>query len=99
SGALVTVELPKASSTVTTNFMNMPLTISSDGSSLDVNIPTNRADLALRFVHFVNQQGEIATETSGSWGQYGFHKLTDSIMYQTDGGLRVGGFNPTKVTF
>ncbi len=95
-GTTTTVELPAPSTRFTTNVLGVPVTIFWDGSWVDVNMPTNRQDLALRFVCVENEEGEKASEGSGSWGQYSFWK--GDFMWHKGGVLRIG-LKPTKMTF
>jgi len=93
---LTTIRLPAGSSTITTNIMNVPVTISWDGYWLDASISTNDPKRALRFVDAANDEGEkVAAEPSGNWDQYHFRKggfmtLRENVL-TTD-------FKPTKVT-
>ncbi len=96
-GTTATIKLPTPSSTITTNFLDVPVTISWDGYWVDVNMSTNRQDLALRFVCVTDDQGENTSEASGSWWQYSFRK--GSFMWHKGGILTVGGLKPTKITF
>jgi len=95
--ATATVELPRASSTFTTNFLDLPVTISWDGYWVDVNMPTNRQDIALRFVCVAEDEGEKTSEASGSWNQHFFRK--GSFMWHKGGVLSVGGLKATTMTF
>jgi len=88
---LATVRLP-GPSTIITNVMNVPVTISWDGYWLDASIPTNQPSLALRFVNAAEDGGQNAWNPSGSWGQYHFRKGS----FMTLKGYRVTSvFNPT----
>ena len=72
---LLTVNLPKPLSSVTVNLMNMPVTISREGGDwIGVTMPTNRTDLALKFVCATDEQGRRTSEASGSWSQHGFRR-------------------------
>ena len=95
---LLTVNLPKPLSSVTVNLMNMPVTISREGGDwIGVTMPTNRTDLALKFVCATDEQGRRTSEASGSWSQHGFRR-GDSMM--RDGGvISMGDFRLTTVTF
>jgi hypothetical protein len=94
---LLTVNLPKPSSAVTVNLMNMPVTISWDGYWLDATMPTNRTDLALKFVCVTDEQGRRTSETSGSsWSQHSFRK--GGFMMRNGGSFSIGGFRLTTVT-
>ena len=94
---LLTVNLPKPSSTVTVNLMNMPVTISWDGSWIDATMPTNRTDLALKFVCVTDEQGRRTSEASGSWNQHLFRK--GSFMMRSGGVGSMDDFHLTTVTF
>jgi len=88
--------LPQGGMTITTNFSNLPVSISWDADWLDVRIPTNRSDLALRFVSVEDSDGNKAINPSGSWSQHGFRK--GSFMWRKDGVLTLGGVKPNTLT-
>ena len=92
---IATITLPKGSSTITTNVMDVPVTISWDGSWVDASVPTNDPNRALKFVNAANDQGENMCDASGSWSQYQFRK--GSFMTRRDNILTMD-FKPTKVT-
>jgi hypothetical protein len=94
---LLTVNLPKSGLTLSTNLMNIPLTISWKWEYLDADIPTNRTDLALRFVHMTDEQGREAINLGGSWSQFSFRK-GGSFMIQTEQGLAMSDSPPTRAT-
>ncbi len=91
-----TVNLPGRSSTITTDVMGLPVTISWDGTWIDANMPTNRPELALVFVRATDDQGDDMQMPSGGGGQYGFRE--GDFMVQRGGAMTMG-INPTKVTF
>ena len=93
---VATIRLPKGSSTFTTNVMNVPVTISWDGSWVDATIPADDTNRALRFVTAANDAGETSYNPSGSWNQYFFRK--GSFMVLRDG-LLTTDFKPTRLTF
>jgi hypothetical protein len=95
-GNVVSVPLPKRA-TITTNVMNLPVTISWDGYWMDVQMPTNRPDLALRFVCVMDAEGERTSDASGSWNQHYFRK--GSFMWHKGGVLSMGNLRPATVTF
>jgi hypothetical protein len=94
---LLTVDLPPPSSTVTSNLINIPVTISWDGSWVEATMPTNRADLALKFVCVTDEEGRRTAEASGSWNQHHFRK--GSFMMRSGGSVSVGDFHLTSITF
>jgi RNA polymerase sigma factor (sigma-70 family) len=94
-GELATIGLPRPSSTITTNVMNVPVTVSWDGYWMDASIPTNQPNLGLRFINAANDEGENVYDASGSWGQYRFRK--GSFMTRR-GNVLTMDFKPTKVT-
>ena len=95
--SVATVDLSGRSSPITTNIWNMPVKISWDRSYwIDVNMPTNRPDLALKFVCVTDQQGNKAVNASGSWGRHQFRK--GSFMFRNGNVLTMVG-TPTTLTF
>ena len=92
---LATVQLPTGRKTsMTTNVMGAPVTISWDGYWIDASIPTNQPNLALKFVSANDDEGEMQ-DASGSWGQYRFRK--GSFMARR-GNVMTMDVKPTKVT-
>jgi hypothetical protein len=94
---LLTINLPKSSLSISTNLMNIPLTISWSWDYLEANIPTNRADLALRFVSITDEQGREAINLGGSWSQFSFRK-GGNFMIQTEQGLAMSDVPATRAT-
>jgi RNA polymerase sigma factor (sigma-70 family) len=95
-GEVATIGLPRPSSTITTNVMNVPVTVSWDGYLLDASIPTNQPNLGLRFINAPNDEGEnVYNAASASGTQYRFRK--DSFMTRR-GNVLTTDFKPTKVT-
>jgi hypothetical protein len=92
---LATIGLPRPSSTITTNVMNVPVTVSWDGYLLDASIPTNQPNLGLRFINAPNDEGENVYNAIASGTQYRFRK--DSFMTRR-GNVLTTDFKPTKVT-
>jgi hypothetical protein len=92
---LATVLLPKSLSSITTNIMNVPVTVSWDGYWIDASMPTNRPDLGLKFVTAANDEGDTVADASGSWNQFRFRK--GSFMVRK-GNVLTMRFTPTKVT-
>jgi len=84
------VNFPRLSSAVTVNLMNMPVTISWEGDWINASMPTNRTDLALKFVCVTDDQGRTTSHSSGSWGQHQFRK--GSFMMQNVGASSTGEF-------
>jgi len=93
---LLTFNLPKGGLSISTNFMNIPLTISWNWDYLEVNIPTNRTDVGLRFVRITDEQGRHGINPSGSWSQFSFRK--GSFMIQTEQGLTMSDLHLTTAT-
>jgi hypothetical protein len=94
-GEVATIGLPRPSSTITTNVMNVPVTVSWDGYSLDASIPTNQPNLGLRFINAANDEGENAYHARASGTQYRFRE--DNFMTRR-GNVLTTDFKPTKVT-
>jgi hypothetical protein len=95
---LATIRLPAPGSSVTTNVMKAPVTVSWDGYWVDASMPTNRLDLALRFVAVSDDQGQSVSEAdhpSGSWSRDRFRKgsfmVSKSDVYTSD-------FKPATLT-
>lgn len=93
--SLATINLPNPSTRITTNIMNLPVTISWDGPWIDASIPTNRSDLAIRFISATDNQGEEMRNPSGSWGQYRFR---EGYFMTRRGDATIMDIKPTKVT-
>lgn len=93
---LLTVSLPKTRTTILTNLMNLPLTISWDGDDIEANIPTNRTDLALRFVCITDEQGRKGVNPGGNWNQHSFRM--GNFMVQTEQGLTMADLHLTTAT-
>ncbi len=94
-GSVVTIPLPASgSATVTTNLLNLPVTVSWDGNWIDASIPSTHPELALRCVSIANDEGETARDGSASWSQYHFRK--GDFMVQRNNVLFTG-FKPTRV--
>ena len=93
---MATVNLPRAGSKIATEVMGQPVTISWDGTWIDASMPTNRPDLALKFVSATDAQGENMHDAASSWSQFRFRK--GDFMAEREGVLTMG-VNPTKVTF
>ena len=95
--SVATVDLSGRSSPITTNILDVPVKISWDGSYwIDVNMPTNRPDLALKFVCVTDEHGNKAVDASGSWGRHQFRK--GSFMFRNGNVLTMVG-TPTTLTF
>lgn len=92
---LATVPLPPRSSTVTTNIMNVPVTISWDGYWVDVSMPTNRPNIGLKFVTAANDDGATVENASGSWSQFRFRKGSFRVR---KGNVLTTDFKPTRLT-
>ena len=92
---LATVRLPPPGSTLTTNILNVPLTVSWDGYWVDVDMPANHPDLELEYVTAADDAGRLAIDPSGSWNHTRFRK--GSFMTRKDGILTTG-FKPTTIT-
>jgi hypothetical protein len=93
---LVTLTLPAPNASVTTDVLGVPVTLSWDGYWIDANMPTNRPDLALKFVCVTDEQGNKSVQQSGSWGPHQFRK--GSFLFQNGNVLTMVG-KPTEMTF
>jgi len=94
--SMATVSLPKKPFTITTNVMDIPVTVSWDGYWINASMPTNHPNLALKFVNATDDQGEEVFHPSGSWGQYQFRK--GSFMTRKKNFVSMD-VKPTKLTF
>jgi hypothetical protein len=95
--SMATVNLSGRSSSITASIMNVPVKISWDGYWVDVNMPTNRTDLALHFICVTDENGNKSVEPgSGSWGRHSFRK--GSFMFRDGDALTMAG-TPTTMTF
>ena len=96
--SMTTVNLSRRSSSITTSIMNVPITISWDGYWVDVNMPTNRTDLALHFICVTDEKGNKSVEPfgSGNWDRHYFRK--GSFMFRDGDALTMVG-TPTTMTF
>jgi len=92
---MATVNLPRAGSKTSKEVMGQLVTISWDGTWIDADMPTNRPDLALKFVSATDAQGENMHDAASSWSQFRFRK--GDFMAEREGVLTMG-VNPTKVT-
>jgi hypothetical protein len=93
---LLTINLPKTRTTISTNLMNVPLTISWNGDDIEANIPTNRTDIALRFVCITDEQGRKGINPGGNWNQHSFRM--GNFMVQTEQGLITSDLHLTTAT-
>ena len=94
---MVTVNLPRAGSKISTEVMGQPVTISWDGTWIGTDMPTNQPDLALKFIGAADTQGNEMPNPSGSWNQDRFTE--GNFMVQRDGVMSMGDVRPTKLTF
>jgi RNA polymerase sigma factor (sigma-70 family) len=95
--SMATVNLSGQSALRTTNILNVPVQISWDGYWIDVNMPTNRPDLALQFVCVTDEKGNKSVEpSSGSWNRHFFRK--GSFMFRDGNAMTMVG-KPTTMTF
>ena len=94
---MATVNLPRAGSKISTEVMGQPVTISSDGTWIGADMPTNRLDLALKFVGAADAQGNEMLNPSGSWNQYRFTE--GNFMVRRDGVMSMVAVRPAKLTF
>ena len=82
-----------------TNVMDMPVTISwRNGSYVDAEIPTNRANLAIKYICVTDRQGNSSSSGfgSGSWSQFDF---TQGSFFTEKGGLLAQMGMPATLTF
>lgn len=94
--SMATVNISGQSASMTTSILNVPVRISWDGKWIDVNMPTNRSDLALQFVYVTDERGNKSAFASGSWDRHFFRK--GSFMFQDGNALTMVG-KPTTMTF
>ena len=94
---MATVNLPRAGSKISTEVMGQPVTITWDGTWIDADMPTNRPDLALKFVSATDAQGNEMLNPSASWSQYRFRE--GDFMVRQDGVMSMVDVRPTKLTF
>jgi RNA polymerase sigma factor (sigma-70 family) len=94
---MATVNLPRAGSKISTEVMGQPVTISWDGTWIDADMPTNRPDLALKFVGAADAQGNEMLNPSGGGSQYRFRE--GDFLVQRDGMMSMVDVRPTKLTF
>jgi hypothetical protein len=95
---LATVRVPAPGSSATNNIMKVPVTVSWDGYWLDASMPTNRPDLALRFVAVSDDGGQSVSKAdhpSGSWSRDRFRK--GGFMVRK-GDVLTSNFKPTTLT-
>jgi len=76
--------------------LNVPVTVFWDGSWVNVNMPTNRSDLALKFVCVEDHEGNQCAQGSGNWGRHHFRR--GSFLFRKAGVLTTS-VSPTKLTF
>jgi hypothetical protein len=95
SESQATIRLPATLAPITTNVMNMPVTISWNGQWLDASIPTNDPNHAIRYVTVEDDEGQSAVDGSGSWGKYTFRRGSFMLV---DVGHVSTVFTPKKVT-
>ena len=94
---MATVNLPRAGSKISTEVMGQPVTISWDGTWIGADMPTNRPDLALKFVGAADTQGNEMLNPSGGWNQ---HRFTEgNFMVRRDGVMSMVAVRPAKLTF
>lgn len=97
-GSLATMAFPKLSTTITTNVFDVPVTVAWDGYYLDVNIPTNRTDIALKFVSAMDEQGRKMNAGGSSWGRYNFRE-GHFMSWTGENSLTSIDVKPAKLTF
>lgn len=93
--SVATLRLPAGRSTVTTNIMNVPVTISWDGYWIDASMPTNQPNLGLKFVTAADHDGATGENPSGGGNQFSFRE--GSFMVRK-GKVLTNNFKPTRVT-
>ncbi len=81
-----------------TNVMDTPVTISWDGNWVDADMPTNRTDLALKYICVTDEQGNQSSPRfgSGSWSQFRF-RVGD--FFTEKGGVLMQMDKPATMTF
>jgi len=91
--SMVTVNLSGQSTLMTTNILNVPVNISWNRSNwIHVEMPTNRSDLALKFVCVTDERGNKSVHSSGSWNHHQFSRGHFFFQDGNDG-------TPTTMTF
>lgn len=93
---LLTINLPKNGLSISTNLMNIPLTITWKWDYLEADIPTNHTDIALRFVSITDDHGRKGINPGGSWNQHSFRM--GNFMVQTEQGLTTSDLHLTTAT-
>jgi hypothetical protein len=71
------------------------VTVAWDGNWIDASIPSDRSDLALRFVGATDMDGVALENPAGSWNQFQFRK--GDFMAKKDG-VMTADVKPAKVT-
>ncbi len=95
--SMATVSFSRRSASMTTNIMDVPVKISWDGSFwIHADMPTNRSDLALKFVCVTDERGNKSVHSSGSWNQHQFWKGDFAFR---DGSTLTMVSTPTSMTF
>jgi hypothetical protein len=97
-GSLATIAFPEPATTITTNVLDIPVMISWDGSYLDAHIPTNRMDVALKFIEAIDSQGRKMEAGGASWGKYSFREGSFSSWIGKNS-LTSVDVKPVKLTF
>lgn len=94
---VATLSLPPPKTTTTNIVMGQTITLSYDGSAIDVRMPTNRTDLALKYIGVTDAEGVSASSGGGAWNQHVFRK--GSFFVLRDGVMHFDVFKPVTVTF
>jgi hypothetical protein len=94
---LAVVNLPaKGPFTKNVDIMGVPVTVSLKNGWIDASMPTNRTDLALKFVCVADADGKQGWDSSGSWNQHYFHK--GYFMERLPNGHVSQDFTPASLT-
>ncbi len=96
---IFTVPVPMRDNIPTsTNILDMPVSVSWDGYYVDVNIPTNRTDIALKYIRVTDAQGNKSSPGfgGGSWSKFGFRA---GSFYQEKRGVLTQMDKPATITF
>jgi len=95
---LATIVLPNDSKAMETNVLGIPVTISWDRNQVGASIPTNRTDMAIRFIDVRNAEGSKGELGSGGGDQHAFRYQWFSYRLP-DGTTKIGDFKPSQLTF
>ncbi len=97
-GAMLSITLPKNVSTISTNLMHVPVSVSWNKVWLHASMATNDPNLALQFI---DAEGELRWYSAAAGrSQYGFRLYYGDTMREFRNGVPViNDFEPTNLTF